>query len=142
MTPHKNTTRGFANLMGIMIVTAIGIGACITLISIDTTSVDGAITAEAFAVARTNADTCTERALLSLRGSDVYEGASAYTLARGTCESTTTNVLEGDGTRTITLVSLGLANDVMLHTNTTLTISYPPPDALPTFSRVITTEVE
>ncbi len=141
MTTRNNKTGGFANLIGILFVTAIGISACLTLIGIDTASVDTAITRDAFEKSRANADTCTEEALLLLRSDDTHEGQNTRSLTVGTCTASTINTLLPDDTRSIVVASTGLAGDTRLRQQTALTIIYPPPNLLPVFSRVITEAV-
>lgn len=141
MITRNNTTGGFANLIGILFVTAIGIGACLTLLSIDTASVDTAITNGAFEKSRANADACTESALLLLRNDDTHEGENTRTLTVGTCVAETTNSLLPDDSRSIVIASVGIAGDTRLRQQTTFSITYPPPDLIAIFSRVLTEEL-
>lgn len=141
MTSRNDTTQGFANLIGIMIITAIGTGACLTLLSIDTASVAMTITEESLVHARANADACREDALLRLRNNEVFDGGSTRSMLVGSCAASTQNTLLPDATRIVAISSTGFAGGTELHQQSTLTISYPPPDELPLFSRVITQEV-
>jgi hypothetical protein len=142
MNMHQHTSQGFANLMGILIITVTGMSLALTLLSIDTGSTNELIAREAFAQARANANACTEDALRALREDDTYDGVRERTLTRGECSATTTSVLLGDGAREVSIASLGTLRDVLSHEEATLTISYPPPNALPAFSRIFWREVQ
>ncbi len=142
MNMHRHTSQGFANLMGILIITVIGMSLALTLLSVDTWSANELIARESFAQARANANTCTEGALFALYGNDEYSGEVENTFTRGECHSTTTNTIGGAGEREVLVRSQGRVQGTMLEEETTLTITHPLPELTPVFSRMVTREVE
>lgn len=96
---RKNKQKGFVALIGVLIVSAIGLTVSVSLISLGLSSSQTSFVNFRGSQAVVLANSCAESALQEIRDSNSYIGTNTYNLGSGSCTFTVTS--NGAQNRTI-----------------------------------------
>ena len=95
----KNNQEGYAALMSILIIGAVGVLVATTMLMVSVSSVQVSMSIKNSDQARYMSDTCAEAALMEIRNSTDFSGIKSQTFPEGECSY---DIIKGSGeTRTI-----------------------------------------
>jgi hypothetical protein len=123
MTTHHNNTQGFAVLLSVLILAAVGVAIATSLLYLSVGTSQTALATQESAESNALANACAEEALQKLVTSSAFTGTGALTLGQGTCSYTVAVSGTNDSIKSIGTVGITVRKAEIIIAIPQLTIS-------------------